>query len=291
MVYAGRGTARPARRNNAARIYSYWTRRHVEHIRNFGITESRNHGEGGHMALEIDYPHLAASGAPLPLRDAAIWAVALRLRRAVLGDATGGALDADVIATRTAELVINGRPVTTSWDFAHAVHDALGRPVLGVCETDPDAPGMAYVSVNREMVAHRPDIALSTAAHELGHVVLDVPCALGRADRRYRSVTTAPDALVRSANASERRANEFMGALLVPPVALHTRLLALARAERMRLVRAPHHGRPASPVLAGDNAPDAIAGIIAVIAGEFGVSDSFIAVRMARYRLVAGGGS
>jgi hypothetical protein len=44
-------------------------------------------------------------------------------------------------------------------------------------------------------------------------------------------------------------------------------------------------------VLAGDNAPEALAGIIAVIAGEFGVSDSFIAVRTARYRLVAGGRS
>jgi hypothetical protein len=260
----------------------------MEHIRNLGITESRNHGEGGHMAIELDYPHLAATGAPQPLRDAAIWAVALRLRRAILGDATGPAVDADTIVAATSELIINGRQVSTSWDFAHAVHDTLGRPVLGVCETDPDASGMAYVSVNREMVAHRPDIALSTAAHELGHVVFDVPCALGRADRRYRSVTAAPDALVRSTNGVERRANEFMGALLVPPVVLHTRLLALARAERMRLVRAPHHGRPASPVLAGDNAPEALAGVIAVIAGEFGVSDSFIAVRTARYRLVAG---
>ena len=70
---------------------------------------------------------------------------------------------------------------------------------------------------------------------------------------------------------------------------LHTRLLALARSERMRLARAPHLGRPASPVLARDNAPEAMAGIVAAVAGDFGVSDRFIAVRMQRYGLVAGG--
>lgn len=243
------------------------------------------------MAIELNYPHVAATGAPRPLQDGAVWAVALRLRRAILGERADTGLAPDAIVAAASHLAINGREVTTAWDFAHAVHDGLGRPVLGACETDPDAPGVAYVSVNRQMVAHRPDIALSTIAHELGHVVFDVPMALGRADRRYRSVTTAPDSLVRSTNASERRANEFMGALLAPPVPLHTRLLALARAERMHLARAPHLGRPASPVLALDNAPEALAGIIAAVAGDFGVSDRFIAVRMQRYGLVAGGRS
>jgi len=267
----------------------YWTLAQSEHKKNMRINGSRNRNGGNGMAIDLNYPHVAATGAPRLLRDEAVWAVALRLRRAILGDQADAALAAGAIVAVTSELVINGREVATAWDFANAVHDTLGRPVLGACETDPDAPGVAYVSVNHEMVAHRPDIALSTIAHELGHIVFDVPPALGRADRRYRSVTAAPDSLVRSTNASERRANEFMGALLVPPVPLHTRLLALARSERMRLARAPHLGRPASPVLARDNAPEAMAGIVAAVAGDFGVSDRFIAVRMQRYGLVAGG--
>lgn len=239
------------------------------------------------MPIELNYPCKAASGAPQPLPEEGIWVVALRLRRAILGDGNDLAMQVDGIIDTASSLVINGREVRTTWEFRHAVHDGCGRPVLGACETDPDAPGIAMVSVNPNMVAHRPDLTLSTMAHELGHVVFDVPMALGGAVRHFRSYTVSPGALLLSSNASERRANEFMGALLVPPVALHTRLLALARAEGARLVRAPHWGRPASPVLAADNAPDMIAGIVAVAASEFGVSDRFIAVRMQRYCLLA----
>ena len=240
------------------------------------------------MPIELNYPSRSTSGVPLFLREEAIWMVALRVRRAILGDRDDLALQVDTIVDAASNLVINGREVATTWEFRHAVHDGCGRPVLGACETDPDAPGIAMVSVNPDMVAHRPDLTLSTMAHELGHVVFDVPAALGGGVRHFRSYTVNPGALLLSGNASERRANEFMGALLVPPVPLHTRLLALARAEGARLVRAPHWGRPASPVLAGDNPPDIIAGIVAVAASEFGVSDRFIAVRMDRYGLLDG---
>ena len=42
-------------------------------------------------------------------------------------------------------------------------------------------------------------------------------------------------------------------------------------------------------MLARDNASIAIAGIVAVAASEFGVSDRFIAVRIKRYGLIEGG--
>jgi len=48
------------------------------------------------------------------------------------------------------------------------------------------APGLALVSVNPAIVTHHPDLALSTLAHEVGHVVFDVPAALGQQARRYR---------------------------------------------------------------------------------------------------------
>jgi phage shock protein PspC (stress-responsive transcriptional regulator) len=80
-----------------------------------------------------------------------------------------------------------------------------------------------------------------------------------------------------------------MGALLAPAVPLHLRLLLHARAEGLRTVHAAHHGRQGSRVLAAGNPADAVAGVVAALAGDFGVSESFVRVRLARYRLVQGG--
>jgi hypothetical protein len=115
-----------------------------------------------------------------------------------------------------------------------------------------------------------------------------VPAAVDQPARRYRSVTTDPGCLDQAALLSERRANEFMGALLVPAAPLHLRLVTHARAEKLRMVNAPHRGRPGSRVLAGDTSAEALAGIVAALSGDFGVSDRFIAVRIRRYGLVEG---
>ena len=80
-----------------------------------------------------------------------------------------------------------------------------------------------------------------------------------------------------------------MGAVLVPPAPLHLRLITHARAEKLRMVHAPHRGRPGCRVLARDTPPEALSGVIAALAGDFGVSDRFIAVRLQRYRLIEGG--
>ena len=242
------------------------------------------------MTIVVQYPHHAASGAPRPLSAEALWAVAAQVRRQAMAGREGFALGAEALVAAAREVRANGRSVAVVWDLLHLVHDEAGVPVLGVCETDPDLPDTALVSVNARMVAFRPDLAASTAAHELGHVLFDVPAALGAPARRYRSVTADPDALLdRTAAASERRANEFMGALLAPPVPLHLRLLLHARAEGLRTVHAAHHGRQGSRVLAAGNPSDAMAGVVAAVAGDFGVSDRFVRVRLARYRLVEGG--
>ncbi len=57
----------------------------------------------------------------------------------------------------------------------------------------------------------------------------------------------------------------------------------------MRLVRGPHQGRPGSPILAVGNPPDAVVGVLAALAGDFGVSERFIAVRLSRYGLLQEG--
>jgi Zn-dependent peptidase ImmA (M78 family) len=188
-------------------------------------------------------------------------------------------------------VTVNGRRLTVAWEFGSAVHDADGAPVLGVCEIDAALPDTAVVSVNGQAVAGRPDLAASTAAHELGHVLFDVPPALASADpqRRYRAtLSRAEDLLDRTTARAERRANEFMGALLAPAGPLHMRLLVHARAEGLRMVHAAHHGRPGSRILAASNPPDAVAGVLAALADDFGVSERFIAVRLQRYRLIQG---
>jgi hypothetical protein len=241
------------------------------------------------MSITVEYPHHAASGAPRPLSAQTLWAVAAQVRRQAMTEPGGFALPLAALVAATRTVSANGRAILVAWELDHPVHDGSGEAVLGVCETDPDMPGTALVSVNARMVAGRPDLAISTAAHELGHVVFDVPVALGEPARRYRAVTAGPSALLdRTTAASERRANEFMGALLAPPVQLHLRMLAHARSERLRTVHAPHRGRQGCRVLAADNPPEVIEGVVAALAGDFGVSERFIAVRLSRYGLVQG---
>jgi hypothetical protein len=241
------------------------------------------------MPLALSYPHQQETGAPLVQTAQAIWAVAARFRAAVPRSDSPWALGFANITEAASRMLINDRPVRADWDFDHPVHDEDGTPVLGICETDPAAPGLALVSVNAPMVKSRPELALSTLAHEIGHMVFDVPAALGQQARRYRSVTASPTCLDQATQLSERRANEFMGAVLAPAAPLHLRLVAHARAERLRMVHAPHFGRTGCRVLARDTHPEAVAGIVAALAGDFGVSEKFIAVRLQRYRLMEGG--
>jgi hypothetical protein len=241
------------------------------------------------MTLAVHFPCHPGSGAPRGLSIAGIRAVAAQVRHQIAREPDSLALSVPALLIACHRLGVNGRAVAVAWDLAHALHDDDGQPVLGMCHTDPDEPDCAYVSVNAELTAHRPDLELSTAAHELGHVLFDVPAALENGRRHYRAVAASAAALDQRGRGSEGRANEFMGALLAPPIPLHTRLLVLARSEGLRLVRASHDGRPGAPVLAAGNDTDAVSGVFAALAGEFGVSERFIAVRVARYGLLQGG--
>jgi len=241
------------------------------------------------MALVVRYPCQPSSGAARLLPLATVRAVAAQVRRQLLPAGDALAVPLPRLLAEAREIAVNGRAFSVQWDLTRALRDQHGRPVLGICDVDPDEPDWAYVSIDAPATTNRPDLALSTAAHELGHLVFDVPAALGGGLRRYRAVAASSEALERAGRGAEGRANEFMGALLAPPVPLHTRLLALARAEGLRLARAPHEGRPASPVVAPGNPPDLVAGVLAALAAEFGVTERFIAVRAARYGLVRGG--
>jgi Zn-dependent peptidase ImmA (M78 family) len=240
------------------------------------------------MPIAVHYPHDPRTAAPRHLDAAAIRRLALQVRRQIGVPADAPAIALDDLIREGASVVINDRQVAVVWDLAHPVHDESGAPVLGLCDVDPDEPDCALVSINGTITKGRADLALSTAAHEFGHVIFDVPSALA-CNSTYRGVARDAASLHRVGRGAEARANEFMGALLAPPVTLHTRLLAHARTEGLRLARGPHHGRPGSPILAADNPADVVSGVMAALAGDFGVSERFVAVRLARYGLVQGG--
>ena len=241
------------------------------------------------MPVFVEYPCHPATGAPRVLNAAEIRAIAGRVRHQIERQPDTYALTVPALLRACQRVAVNGRGVSVAWDLASPLFDETGGPVLGMCDTDPSEPEHAYVSVNPHMTLNRPDLELSTAAHELGHVVFDVPAALETGMRRYRAVATNAAMLNRVTSGPEGRANEFMGALLAPPLAVHTRLLALCREEGLRMVRGAHVGRPGGPIVSRDNYPEAVGGVTAVLADEFGVSERFMAVRLDRYGLVQGG--
>jgi hypothetical protein len=243
------------------------------------------------MLVSLTYPH-TRSGACSVREAAAIWAVASQFRRQVAGALDDFVIEPRKLPSLCKELSVNGRAITIDWDFEHAVHDDSGALAFGVCETDGESIDTAYVSINGPLLKDRPDLLRSTSIHELGHAVLDVPGVHGAQGTRrcYRSFTASAAALLRSRNHSEWRANEFMGAVLAPPLRLHRELLRHARSEELALVRAPHCGRPAWPAVDGvRNDSDVVAGVIDVVAQEFGLSPSFIEVRLDRYGLISRG--
>jgi Zn-dependent peptidase ImmA (M78 family) len=165
------------------------------------------------------------------------------------------------------------------------VLNAAGKPVMGVTEYDKASPECVMVSVNGPRLWNVDTLMRSTIAHELGHVVFDAP----------GWVLIPPDAPMCTGFSSrksardprEARANEFMGALLVPSSLL--RVDMQRQAKRHRLAQSP---RP-STIMAGAPAYDAacldgdsVHEVIFDLAERYGVSESFLRVRLERYDLM-----
>jgi hypothetical protein len=108
-------------------------------------------------------------------------------------------------------------------------------------------------------------------------------------------IRVPPDVPVRSgfsqANSSrdprEVRANEFMGALLVPPSLLRVDVMRIAKKYRLAPSRRP------SAVLTRSRAYDArgndcesVADAVFELGADYGVSESFMRVRLNRYDLL-----
>src|SRR5581483_2335714 len=236
------------------------------------------------MVVQVEYPCFA-SGEPRRLAAKTVGGVASALRQRLAG-VVARPLDVDALMRRTKRLRVNGRVLNVAWDVDHPVHDDGGETVLGVCEHDPAEPGTVMISLNGEVLQDQPELLRSTAVHELGHAVLDMPAALTAGSARaFRSGLKAPAKDVRI-DWREWRADEFMGAFLVPK-----RQLARAFAREASALGATIRWNvvdeiPTPCIAAKEVGGSEIDAIACALAEEFGVSESFMGVRFRKYRLV-----
>jgi hypothetical protein len=238
------------------------------------------------MAVSVEYPSFG-SGEPVRLSAEAIRTLGADLRRRLLGFVVRP-LDPAALFRRTTRLRVNGRPLRLVWDAEHPVHDDKGIPVLGVCEHDPDEPDDVMISLNSDLLEDRPELLRSTAAHELGHAIFDMPAAMvGGTARAFRSRVEA-----RAADAPidwrEWRADEFMGAFLAPRRQITRAFMREASAIGASIAwRGGDSDAPTPCMKASRNGWSAIEAIVTALAGEFGLSESFIAVRLRKYGMIA----
>lgn len=240
------------------------------------------------MAITVVYRHSTFTATPEALSGPEIWAVARKLRNQLAEDRFERRLAVDEVPSRLSNIDVNGVSFEIEWDLDHEVRNRAGKPVMGVTEYDKASPECVMVSVNGPKLRGLDTLLRSTIAHELGHVVFDAP---GWVLIPPNSPVCTGFSSKRSArDPREARANEFMGALLVPASLLRVDLVR--HAKRHRLSQSP---RP-STIMAGAPAYDAacldtdsVEDVIFALAERYGVSESFMRVRLERYDLMRTG--
>jgi hypothetical protein len=180
---------------------------------------------------------------------------------------------------RTPRLSVNDIVFVPVWDFENAVHDENGVPVVGVCEHDPETPDQVMISLNSEVVADHAELERSTALHEFGHAVFDMPAAV-KAERQYR--------LSLGGELPGRRVYR-----IITPGEEHLRssrsLVRLANAAGFPTVFRSHLGKEGFPAIDCRKLDGVdLQAVIDVLADEFGLSSEFIWVRLHKYQLLAG---
>jgi hypothetical protein len=242
----------------------------------------------------IRYPHYLPSREPRPMKAAEIWRVAEAARRQLCTHPKRPQVEIGLIVTRCRRLEVNDLVFETYWECDRPVHDDEGLPVLGVTEHDSEQAA-AMIYLNGELLQERDDLTRSTAIHELGHAVFDVPGWITRSgdghlmalqERCFRSGESRPAA--RPIDWREWRANEFMGAFLAPRRLLHSHLVK--RASSLGLPLVSDEKADELPVLRmSSGGAEGLETLAVELAETFGVSPGFIEVRLQKYGLLAGG--
>ena len=243
----------------------------------------------------IRYPHFVISREPRPIRRDAVWQVAQEARQQILSHPRRPKIDVGVLAARSRRLRVNGLPFETCWSFDQPVVDRAGNAALGATEVDETRPEAALIRVNTGLIGEAEELTRSTALHELGHAVFDAPAWLTRVRKRAAGGMRAelkvtgvlgpkqPQARPRI-DWREWRANEFMGAFLVPGPLLHEHMIRKASLLGLPMIQTEADERP---LLARPRAElDRIDALVFDLAELFGVSAPFIEVRLRKYGLV-----
>ena len=241
-------------------------------------------------SIEVAYRHSSFTGQPEGLTPAEVWHVAQRTRIQLCDERLRRCLPVDHVAELLSEIEVNGVRFEASWDLDHPVINAAGKPVMGVTEYDKASPRCVMVSVNGPMLANAETLLRSTIAHEIGHVVFDAPGWI--LVPPVLAVSSSFNASPKTRDPRELRANEFMGALLVPPSLLRVDLQR--KAKRQRLPASTRLSTVISGAPAYDSRHldrDAVEEIIFSLADSYGVSESFMRVRLDRYDLLRTGRS
>lgn len=234
------------------------------------------------MVLAIAYASTAA-GDPHRLSAQKIASIASDIRSRLFG-VQPRPVDIAALIAKTARLAVNGKPITLSWGLDRPIHDEDGREALGVCENDPELPDTVMISVNASLLAHQPEVIRSTAAHEFAHAIFDMPAAMGGNIRRTFRTSVAP-AIARPGapiDWVEWRADEFMGAFLVPADKLARVLPKHASALDLPFRwRAAPDGRSV-PFVDLDPSEGTLGLLVDDLAEAFGVTAAFMSVRLAK---------
>ena len=238
--------------------------------------------------IQVAYRHSQFTAQPDRLSAADVWRVARETRVQVGTDRFERRLDFGGVAQRLSDLEVNGVRFEAAWDLDHEVLNAAGEPVMGVTEYDKASPDCVMVSVNGPTLANAETLLRSTIAHEFGHVVFDAPgwILVPPAAPASSGFTSSP----RTRDPRELRANEFMGALLVPPSLLRVDLQRQVKRHRFAASARPStiiSGAPAYDASRLDR--DAVEEVIFSLAESYGVSESFLRVRLDRYDLLRTG--
>lgn len=239
------------------------------------------------MTLEITYPYVGVGKEPLPMKAQQIWAVAHHVRRQLTPRPNVPLLDLERVTRGIKRMRVNGISFAMHWDLQRTIYDENGREALGVTEADPAVPDAVIISVNAGLIADRDYLKRSTVAHEFGHAVFDGPSMLRQAGKPAFSMVTRDESHLHSAGQKgtdwrEFRANEFMGALLVPRSVLQRELVRRSVASGVALFDVGE----SEPVLRRRSDPCRMEGLLIDLGERFGVSATFIEYRLHRYGLV-----
>lgn len=232
------------------------------------------------MTLAISYCSTIA-GEPNRLSAVALAGIASEVRTRLFGGQRKP-VEIDKLIARTARVVVNGKSIALSWGLDRPIHDKDGHEALGVCENDPELPDTVMISINASLLAHQPEVIRSTAAHEFAHAIFDMPAALGGSIRRTFRTSIAP-AIARPGEQIdwvEWRADEFMGAFLVPADRLARVLPKYAGALNLPFRwRGVTDGRSV-PFVDLDPSEGTLGLLVDDLAEAFGVTSAFMAVRL-----------